>query len=154
MHPGYRTQSSILHPHCRKLELWTKRVAAAAQSPCCFAVLMATATRLWMRGSSGAHWGGLYAPAPGLAPVHCTGGQEAGTGQPNTQIWRVTPDGEEFRCCWHLRARGNLQPFLPHPQAHLCDVTRTCSMKTVKTVTSRRYLNLLLYHIIIWSHIV
>lgn len=91
-------QSSILHPHCTTLELWTKRVAAAAQSPCCFAVLMATATRLWMRGRSGAHWGGLHAPASGLAPVLCTGGQEAGTGQPNTQIWRATPDGEEFRC--------------------------------------------------------
>lgn len=72
------------------LPLWNipylrrKRVAAA-QFPCCFAVLMATTTRLWMRGCS-PHAGGLYALAPGLPPAQCTGWQEAGTGQPNAEI--------------------------------------------------------------------
>lgn len=53
---------------------------------CCFSVLMATTTRLGMRGRS-VHAGGLYAPAPGFHPTLCTGWQEAGTGQPNAEIF-------------------------------------------------------------------
>lgn len=75
---------------------------------CCFSVLMATTTRLGMRGRS-VHAGGLYAPAPGFHPTLCTGWQEAGTGQPNAEIfssstrwkrsWSAdTSDIHKYRC--------------------------------------------------------
>lgn len=73
-----------LSSYCEIFSLRRKHVAAA-RFPCCFAVLMATTTRLWMRGCS-AHAEGLYALASGRHPTHCTRWQEAGTGQPNAEI--------------------------------------------------------------------
>lgn len=59
-----------LSSYCEIFNLRRKHVAAA-QFPCCFAVLMATTTRLWMCGCS-AHAEGLYALASGRHPTPCT----------------------------------------------------------------------------------
>lgn len=79
-----RHHQKALSSHCEIFNLRRKHVAAA-QFPCCFAVLMATTTRLWMCGCS-AHAEGLYALASGCHPTHCTRWQEAGMGQPNAEI--------------------------------------------------------------------
>lgn len=91
-----QTETDIAQDHSI-LPLWN---ILPLRCSCCFSVLMATTTRLRMHGRS-VHAGGLYAPAPGFHPTRCTGWQEAGTGQPNAEIFRAAPDGKELKC-WHL----------------------------------------------------